>query len=57
MSRKPSKTQLAKGLQRLARDAEIKANRLRELGLDEAVRAVNAAAAALAAAAHNVDKK
>ena len=59
MTRKPSVSRLSAGLERLARETEMKLAKMRELDrpeLDEAVRAVNSAAAALAGAASSLRK-
>lgn len=53
--RKPSVSRLAKSLERLARETEAKAAIVFELtGNGDVTRAVNAAAAALTAAAHDL---
>mgnify|MGYP001371457278 CR=1 FL=1 len=51
MKRKPSAGRLAKGLERMAHEAERKAASLRELGLDRWANGVAAAARELSAAA------
>ena len=51
MKRKPSPSQLAKGLERAAHAAERYASKLREIGLDDSARGVSAAARELSAAA------
>jgi len=53
--RKPSPALLAKGLWRAAHEAEAKAARLRELGLDRYANSVNAAATALSDAAIHIE--
>ena len=51
MKRKPSASRLAKGLERMAHEAERKASKLRELGLDRWANGEASAARELAAAA------
>lgn len=55
--RKPSPAKLAKGLERMAHEAEAKAGRLREIGLDGHARAVSAAANAFSDAALHIENK
>ncbi len=56
MKRKPSASRLAKGLDRMAHEAERKAAALRQLGLDRWANGVAAAARELAAAADQAAK-
>ena len=55
--RKPSPKLLAKGLWRAAHEAEDKAARLRELGLDRFAHSVSAAANAMSDAATHIENK
>lgn len=57
MKRKPSASRLAKGLERMAHEAERKASALRELGLERWANGVAAAARELSAAADKAAEK
>lgn len=57
MKRKPSASRLAKGLERMAHEAERKAGALRVLGLEHWANGVASAARELAAAAEKAAEK
>lgn len=56
MKRKPSPILVAKALERMAHEAELKAAALRQLGLDRWANGVSAAARELAAASEQAAK-
>ena len=57
MKRKPSASRLAKGLERMAHEAERKASALRVLGLERWANGVASAARELSAAAEKATEK
>lgn len=57
MKRKPSASRLAKGLERMAHEAERKASALRVLGLERWANGVASAARELSAAAEKAAEK
>lgn len=57
MKRKPSPARLAKSLERMAHEAELKAAELRALGMDRWANGVATAARELSAAAYKVAER